>query len=721
MKAKKQVSRLLSVLMALTLLVGLMPAALAADTVPTHHKSISGSGDAYTLTLNVTGKDKVSSSSSTTTTNGHADIVLVIDVTSSMKSTMSDGTTRLSAIQSAVKQFVSGLKNDSDSHITLITFGMTSNSGSTPVWTNQDWTSISATSKQTLNGIIDGLTLHNDNYSYDTTYAPGLNAANAQLDGSVIKNDGNNKYVIFFSDGDASDSQATINAAANAVKQKATVFSVGLPPAYWYESDDKIKSIASDANKYYAAANASAMVNAFNSALQIIQEETTVSSTPLSNVTISDTLSQYVELDGGFSPTVTLNGTAVASNKYTTSVNGKTVSVTYSGEVPDGEVLSVGFDVKPTQSARDAANAASTDSISLPSNDGATLRYFYGSDENTVPYAEEPQITLTKQAPSATTIQLEKTLTVNSGDGTVPAAGFVFEATPTNGGPAIGDVTISFSSSDTPDGNNQIVKTGSMALPDLSSFTGEGVFTYSIKEKPDTYAASNLERVQYDSAEYILSIKVCKTASDTVETDYTDGVNNGHVTLTNAADTSVKVDTMTFENTYTKGVKTTELTIGKTVTGNHADTSKAFDYTIVFTAANNAGTVKPTTDGATVEYGDAHSFQLKDGETITFTVPVGTGYTVTEAAAESYAPKAVVTTDGTENATPFTASAGSELKVQDQTTGEGENKVDFTNAYVDSPLTGLVENNAPFLIVLLLAVFAAAGVMFDRKRKRARG
>ena len=123
MKAKKQVSRLLSVLMALTLLVGLMPAALAADTVPTHHKSISGSGDAYTLTLNVTGKDKVSSSSSTTTTNGHADIVLVIDVTSSMKSTMSDGTTRLSAIQSAVKQFVSGLKNDSDSHITLITFG----------------------------------------------------------------------------------------------------------------------------------------------------------------------------------------------------------------------------------------------------------------------------------------------------------------------------------------------------------------------------------------------------------------------------------------------------------------------------------------------------------------------------------------------------------------------------------------------------------------------
>ena len=117
----------------------LMPVFAASDPLPKHEKAISPDGkvsDEYTITLNVTGTDREDSSSSTTVTSSHADVLLVLDATYSMSATMDDGTTRFAAMQKAASRFVSNLKSDSDSHISLVTFQCyDSNERKTPVTT----------------------------------------------------------------------------------------------------------------------------------------------------------------------------------------------------------------------------------------------------------------------------------------------------------------------------------------------------------------------------------------------------------------------------------------------------------------------------------------------------------------------------------------------------------------------------------------------------------
>ena len=64
-----------------------LPAFGAETEAPAHTKSITNDGevaDSYTISLDVTGKDKKTTSSETTTTKAPTDVVLVIDMSYSM-------------------------------------------------------------------------------------------------------------------------------------------------------------------------------------------------------------------------------------------------------------------------------------------------------------------------------------------------------------------------------------------------------------------------------------------------------------------------------------------------------------------------------------------------------------------------------------------------------------------------------------------------------------
>lgn len=384
----KWLQRTVVCLLLLSFAAMLMPAYAATETVPEHVKAISPEGevaDQYTITLTVTGKDREVSSTSTTVKSSHADIVLVLDRTYSMSATMEDGETRFAAMQKAASQFISGLKEDSSSHISLITFQCyDSNSRTTPVAVDQNWVSILGTSKKNLQNTISSLTLKEQTYGYDTFYGPPLSQAENLLDSSTVKNNDSNKYVVFFSDGQSSD---TYDSVLTSVKEKATVFSIGVEPKYFYETTDRIKAVATDESKFFEVKDTDSFVDAFDSALQVITEETSVSSEPMQNVTISDTLSGYVEKAGD----ITVKDSKGKNISFTDNSSGKTVEVTLNS-VADGETVTLSIPVKPSQKAKDEANAADSEISRFAANDSATLSYSYGSEKKTVSYGQKPEI-----------------------------------------------------------------------------------------------------------------------------------------------------------------------------------------------------------------------------------------------------------------------------------------------------------------------------------------
>ena len=90
--------------------------------VPAHTKSLDTS-DGYRLTLDVTAQDSVTSETEQqVVSNGHANIVLLLDLTSSMTQSFG-GTTRIEALRTAAASFVEALPaQDADSKVNIITY-----------------------------------------------------------------------------------------------------------------------------------------------------------------------------------------------------------------------------------------------------------------------------------------------------------------------------------------------------------------------------------------------------------------------------------------------------------------------------------------------------------------------------------------------------------------------------------------------------------------------
>ena len=156
-----------------------------------------------------------------------------------------------------------------------------------------------------------------------------------------------------------------------------------------------------------------------------------------------------------------------------------------------------------------------------------------------------------------------------------------------------------------------------------------------------------------------------------------------------------------------------------------ATTSDAqFDFTATFTFptgtdANTLGGIKDA-NGKRVDLSNGtYSFKLKATESMKFTgVPVGTTITVKESAAKNYKGSAEITINGAK-LDPVAATAyNTELTaVNNQKLGQKQNTVDVTNTYNDVPVTGIIMNTLPYvLMIALCGVALIAFVGFKRRR-----
>lgn len=316
--------------------------------------------------------------------------------------------------------------------------------------------------------------------------------------------------------------------------------------------------------------------------------------------------------------------------------------------------------------------------------------------------------------------------------------------TPYNGAnmPAIGDATASFvpgaSYSTSGDVNTYTARTADI-FADIE-WPGVGIYTYEVVEQPGGVTLPPGDSTMtYSLAKYTIQVVIMNTVDAKVLV-FQDVLDDGSVPAT-----IEKVDDALFTNVFVKVNPETRqnstLSVSKTVSGELADLTRFFDYTMTVTAPSLV-TGNPIYEAYVIDdasgdpitspsHGTLNSlnriefpsgvpttFHLQNGQRLVFNeTPVGTSYQVTESVEPGYSTSIVVTTNGVR--APLSNGSGT----GPQLVGEGPNAADFTNTNQLSPPTGISDpNNTPFvwLIVLgllMLAAFMAVGI---GKRLRSR-
>ena len=170
------------------------------------------------------------------------------------------------------------------------------------------------------------------------------------------------------------------------------------------------------------------------------------------------------------------------------------------------------------------------------------------------------------------------------------------------------------------------------------------------------------------------------------------------------------------------------LNVSKKIVNANGTTETSKD-TFVFTATfafptgtdvNTLGGIKDAKgDLVTLAEDGTYTFRLKANENMKFTgVPVGTTITVKESATKNYKGSAEITINGTQ-LTPVSATKyNAELTaVNNEKLGQKQNTVDVTNTYNDVPVTGIIMNTLPYVLMIALCGAALmAFVAFKRRR-----
>ena len=405
------------------------------NTAPAHRKYIKYNGeDSYTLTLDVTGKYD------STLNKPKIDVVLIVDTSGSMNEPMGEKS-RLKALQDVVTE-KGGLSdsifnNDQiDARMTVVTYyGLEDYYWYNSPWDDATWVNGAwATTKSEVDQIVNGIRVNEEKSG--TNCQAGLRTAKealAKADSSA------RKIVIFLSDGlptyrydndgytignGKTDSK---NYNANAAYNEAAAMK-GLDQFYtigFSNSADStfLSTLATKVNttstkKYYSAADADKLAEAFKQITGNLTEYT------CTNVVLTDTLSDYAELENAahLNPTIK----ATASDGSEVDLSGVDIQVTYNEgtrtvtatfptdyKLQKDVTYAVSFNVKPTAKAYDeyAANEdsyggvvgsmnsdawdndTSSGKAGFYTNDAATLTYVYGTGEaqaETVDYVEKP-------------------------------------------------------------------------------------------------------------------------------------------------------------------------------------------------------------------------------------------------------------------------------------------------------------------------------------------
>ena len=170
-------------------------------------------------------------------------------------------------------------------------------------------------------------------------------------------------------------------------------------------------------------------------------------------------------------------------------------------------------------------------------------------------------------------------------------------------------------------------------------------------------------------------------------------------------------------------LKVSKAVVNANGTATTSDDEFAFTATFAFPTGTDANTLGGIRDanGSPVKLteGGTYTFNLKANGNMKFTgVPVGTTITVKESAAKNYKGSAEITINGAQ-LTPVSATKyNAELTaVNNEKLGQKQNTVDVTNTYNDVPVTGIIMNTLPYvLMIALCGVALIAFVGFKRRR-----
>lgn len=347
--------------------------------------------------------------------------------------------------------------------------------------------------------------------------------------------------------------------------------------------------------------------------------------------------------------------------------------------------------------------------------------------------------------------------------------------------PAITAVNVVYASTNagtTTDGIKSVPIEGTITWP---TWPHAGEYVYTVTETAGTYTITDTfaEQMDYSLAEYEIHVYVQEKAGTPgefyvfalgtyikVEDDGTATAGTEKVDPTPGGDPLVTGDysKLVFTNVYTKdnGVEiddptdppddpaivtnNTVLAISKTVAGAYGDKTKEFAFSVtvsqpailatdtqlIYTAYKmekiaGVDTVVggpytfTTTDTAA---SDTLSVSLTHGQWLAFVdMPVGSSFTVTEAATVDYTATGTLTLNGT--ATSMTtesdpAVANQALTVPASYLGEAANSAAYTNTYKSVTPTGISVDNLPYIVLIAVALLALVGFVVIKSHKKAK-
>lgn len=364
-------------------------------------------------------------------------------------------------------------------------------------------------------------------------------------------------------------------------------------------------------------------------------------------------------------------------------------------------------------------------------------------------------------------------------EGTTTPAGtltFTFTKVSVDGGttglsdmPVIADKTVTFAATDTGSTANgiKVVSHSTENIVAGLSFPHAGEYVYSVKENASGFTLADTtdlhETMDYSTQQYQIQFLVANGTNGTyvksVSVNQLD--TSGGTTVVGAKipdDTDGDEGThFSFDNKFNRihlndpenpndpdpddpDNNDTNLRISKNVSGDNADQTKYFGFSVKLTAPavvtgtapteyhavimeNNAAITPTTANGNlgtiaddksfAITIGSDFSFNLKHGQTLVILdAPVGAKYTATETTVTGYTASYVQTVNGTAN------TSASTLPVPETLIGEDNNDLAFTNSFEDITPTGIVINNMPYVLMGC----AAAGllvILMRRNRKTA--
>ncbi|MFR7677610.1 MAG: SpaA isopeptide-forming pilin-related protein [Acutalibacteraceae bacterium] len=356
---------------------------------PAHCKYIEDNGDGtYRLSLNVTGKTKVA----TETERRPVDVLLVVDISNSMDYRINsdenagrDEDSRMDILERLVTNMAdellpSGTKN----RMSIVTFSGSNSTGNRDSsvqrdrgkWQDakeaQSWTSSSRNITSTISNIQ---TVGGTNWEAGLYEAKKLlnSRRNDALTFVVFLSDGNPTFRYTTSDyrygagytqgtGTSDDYDNNYNhalAEAEKIPNDIKFFSVSIGG-----SADRMEVFSNDLSKkgkdtqYFNGKSEDALEDAFNNIIE------TVTTSGYTNVTISDTLSEYAEFVGIDASGTGITVTRTTKDGQTEPVpegdyklnldpNGKQVSIQWLKMLEDGVTYTISFNIQPSQAAID--------------------------------------------------------------------------------------------------------------------------------------------------------------------------------------------------------------------------------------------------------------------------------------------------------------------------------------------------------------------------------